>query len=40
VAKGAKVISYPGAAHITGWDAREDNVRDVRQFARDVDRER
>ncbi len=35
---GAKFISYKGAGHVTSWDAMDDNVRDVRLFARTVDR--
>jgi proline iminopeptidase len=35
---GAKFISYKGAGHVTSWDATEENVRDVRAFARTVDR--
>ena len=35
---GAKFISYKGAAHITSWDAMDANVKDVRDFARTVDK--
>jgi proline-specific peptidase len=33
----ARVAVLPGAAHITPWDARDENVRVVRQFLRTVD---
>jgi len=33
----AKYIEFPGAAHITTWDARDENVRVVREFLRGVD---
>jgi proline iminopeptidase len=33
----ARFVLYPGAAHVTTWDAREANVRDVREFLRRVD---
>jgi proline iminopeptidase len=35
---GAKFILYKGAAHLTTWDARDANVRDVREFVRSVDK--
>jgi proline iminopeptidase len=35
---GAKVIVLPGAAHLTPWDARDENVKAVREFLRGVDR--
>ena len=35
---GAKFILYKDAAHVTSWDAMEANVRDVREFARAVDK--
>lgn len=34
---GAKVVVLKGAAHLTPWDAREENVRVVSQFLRSVD---
>lgn len=34
---GARVELLAGAAHLTPWDAREDNVRVVREFLRGVD---
>ncbi len=34
---GAKVIVLSGAAHITPWDARDENVRVVRDFLRSVE---
>jgi proline iminopeptidase len=34
---GAEVAVLPGAAHITMWDAPEENVRVVREFLRKVD---
>jgi proline iminopeptidase len=34
---GAKFVLYKGAGHVTSWDARDANVRDVREFARQVD---
>jgi proline iminopeptidase len=34
---GAKFIKYPGAGHVTSWDARDANVKDVREFLRSVD---
>jgi proline iminopeptidase len=34
---GTKVIVLKGAAHITSWDARDENVLVVRQFLRSVD---
>jgi proline iminopeptidase len=35
---GAKFISYKGAAHITSWDATDANVKDVREFARGIEK--
>ena len=35
---GAKFVVYKDAAHVTSWDARDANVRDVREFLRSVDR--
>ena len=35
---GAKFIRYKGAGHVTSWDARDANVRDVREFLRSADR--
>ncbi len=35
---GAKFVSYKGAGHMTSWDARDANVKDVREFARSVDK--
>ncbi len=35
---GAKFILYKDAGHVTSWDAMEANVRDVREFARAVDK--
>ena len=35
---GAKFVLYKDAAHITSWDARDENVKDVREFARVVDK--
>ena len=35
---GAKVVVLPGAAHLTPWDARDENVKAVREFLRGVDR--
>ena len=35
---GAKFILYPDASHITTWDARDANVKDVRGFLRAVDK--
>jgi proline iminopeptidase len=34
---GAKFILYKDAGHVTSWDAREANVKDVREFAKAVD---
>ena len=34
---GARFILYKDAAHVTTWDARDANVRDVRDFLRSVD---
>jgi proline iminopeptidase len=35
--QGAQVAVLPGAAHITTWDARDDNVRVVREFLSHAD---
>jgi proline iminopeptidase len=35
---GAKFISYKGAAHLTTWDAKDANVKDVRDFAQAIDK--
>lgn len=35
---GARFILYKDAAHVTSWDARDANVRDVREFLRSVDK--
>ena len=35
---GAKFVSYKGAGHVTSWDATDANVKDVREFARAVDK--
>jgi proline iminopeptidase len=35
---GARFILYKDAGHITSWDARDANVRDVRDFLRSVDK--
>jgi pimeloyl-ACP methyl ester carboxylesterase len=35
---GAKFISYKGAGHVTSWDAMDANVKDVRDFARSIDK--
>lgn len=35
---GAKFVLYKGAAHITSWDATDANVKDVREFARVLDK--
>ena len=35
---GARFILYPGAGHVTTWDARDANVRDVREFLRNADK--
>jgi hypothetical protein len=32
------VIVLPGAAHLTPWDARDENVKAVREFLREVDK--
>jgi proline iminopeptidase len=34
---GARVVVLPGAAHLTPWDAPEENVRVVREFLRGAD---
>ena len=36
---GAKFVRYKDAGHVTSWDARDANVRDVREFLRSVDRQ-
>ncbi|HLP17829.1 MAG TPA: proline iminopeptidase-family hydrolase [Bacteroidota bacterium] len=33
----AKYVVFPGAAHMTSWDARDENVRVVRAFLNEVD---
>ena len=35
---GARFVLYKGAAHLTSWDARDANVKDVREFLRTVDK--
>ena len=35
---GAKFVLYKDAAHVTSWDARDANVKDVREFLRGVDK--
>ena len=35
---GARFIVYPDASHITSWDTRDANVKDVRVFLRTVDK--
>jgi proline iminopeptidase len=35
---GARFILYKDAAHVTTWDARDANVKDVREFLRSVDK--
>jgi proline-specific peptidase len=35
---GARVVVLAGAAHLTPWDARDENVKAVREFLRGVDR--
>jgi proline iminopeptidase len=35
---GARFILYKDAGHVTSWDARDANVRDVREFLRSVDK--
>jgi proline-specific peptidase len=35
---GAKFVLYKDAGHVTSWDARDANVRDVREFLRSVDK--
>ena len=34
---GARFILYKGSGHVTSWDARDANVKDVREFLRQVD---
>jgi len=34
---GARYVVFPGAAHLTPWDAREANVRAVRDFLHSAD---
>ena len=34
---GARVVQFAGAAHMTPWDARDENVRVVREFLRSAD---
>lgn len=35
---GAKFVLYKNAGHVTSWDATDANVKDVREFARSVDK--
>lgn len=35
---GAKYIVFPGSGHITTWDARDENLKAVREFLQSVDR--
>lgn len=35
---GAKFVLYRDAGHVTSWDARDANVKDVREFLRSVDK--
>jgi len=35
---GARFVRYKDAGHVTSWDARDANVRDVREFLRSVDK--
>jgi len=35
---GAKFVLYKDASHVTTWDARDENVKDVREFLRSVDK--
>lgn len=35
---GAKFVLYKDAGHVTSWDARDANVKDVREFLRSVDK--
>jgi proline iminopeptidase len=35
---GARFVLYQDAGHVTSWDARDANVRDVREFLRSVDK--
>ena len=35
---GAKFVRYTGAAHVTTWDARDANIRDVRAFLQSIDK--
>ena len=35
---GARFVLYKDASHVTSWDARDANVRDVREFLRSVDK--
>ena len=34
---GARVVAFPGAAHLTPWDARDESIRTEREFLRTVD---
>jgi pimeloyl-ACP methyl ester carboxylesterase len=34
---GARFVRYNDAGHVTSWDARDANVKDVREFLRRVD---
>lgn len=35
---GARFILYKGSGHVTSWDARDANVKDVREFLRSADK--
>ena len=35
---GARFVLYKDAGHVTSWDARDANVKDVRDFLRSVDK--
>ena len=34
---GSQYVVFPGAAHITPWDARDENVKVVREFLKTAD---
>ena len=34
---GAQVVVFPGAAHLTPWDARDESIRTEREFLRAAD---
>ncbi|MEO8452975.1 MAG: hypothetical protein ABI647_24510 [Gemmatimonadota bacterium] len=34
---GARPVEFPGAAHLTPWDARDENLKVVREFLRAAD---